>query len=292
MNGKGIDISAHNGSVDMKKIKAEGIDFVMIRASYGNGHEDTRFRENVKKCNAAGMPWGAYHYSYALSASEAKKEARKFLKIVRRVKGRSYPLVVDIEDADGYKRKRGMSVKDEIPVIKTFRKIIGEDLMLYCNLSYYKTLVKAAPALIVPMDLWLAHWKVSKPGAECQMWQYTSEGKVKGSSSRTDLNRCYKDYTGSDSTTRPEKEPLSKGQEVMLQTALKVRAGGGTNFRWKKRKELTADGRKNAMPGIHAVLKKGTSCTILSVVKKSGEVWIQIPSGFICASKGSSRYVK
>ena len=48
MNGKGIDISAHNGSVDMKKIKAEGIDFVMIRASYGNGHEDTRFRENVK----------------------------------------------------------------------------------------------------------------------------------------------------------------------------------------------------------------------------------------------------
>lgn len=73
MNGKGIDISAHNDSVDMKKIKAEGIDFVMIRASYGNGHEDTRFRENVKKCNAAGMPWGAYHYSYALSASEAKK---------------------------------------------------------------------------------------------------------------------------------------------------------------------------------------------------------------------------
>ena len=79
---------------------------------------------------------------------------------------------------------------------------------------------------------------------------------------------------------------------MRLQTALKVRAGSGTNFRWKKRKELTADGRKNAMPGTHAVLKKGTSCTILSVVKKSGEVWIQIPSGFICASKGGSRYVK
>ena len=106
------------------------------------------------------------------------------------------------------------------------------------------------------------------------------------------MNRCYKDYTGSDSAAKQEKEPLSKGQEVILQTALKVRVGGGTNFRWKKRKELTADGRKNAMPGTHAVLKKGTSCTILSVVKKAGEVWIQIPSGFICASKGSSRYVK
>ena len=61
MSMKGIDISAWNGDVDMKKIKASGIKFVMIRASYGNGHEDSQFRNNVKKCNDAGMPWGAYH---------------------------------------------------------------------------------------------------------------------------------------------------------------------------------------------------------------------------------------
>lgn len=33
MSIKGIDISAWNGNVDMKKIKADGVKFVMIRAS-------------------------------------------------------------------------------------------------------------------------------------------------------------------------------------------------------------------------------------------------------------------
>lgn len=292
MNIKGIDISAWNGNVDMKKIKEAGIKFVMIRASYGNGHEDSRFRNNVRKCNEIGMPWGAYHYSYALNETEAKKEAKAFLKIVKSVKGRSYPLVVDIEDADRYKSKRGMKVKDEIPVIKAFKKVIGDDLMLYCNLSYYNTLKKASPSLIESLDLWLAQWEVKEPSVKCDIWQYTSDGKVNGSSERTDMNECYTDYIGSSKPAAPS-TGFQKGQTVTLSANMKVRTGAGKSYRWKKRSELTADGRKHAQAGIYAVLKKGTDVTILAVkVLKNGDIWIRIPSGYICAKEGNKKYVK
>ena len=291
MSIKGIDISAWNGNVDMKKIKADGVKFVMIRASYGNGHEDRQFRNNVKKCNDAGMPWGAYHYSYALNATDAKAEAKAFLKIVKSVTGRSYPLVVDIEDADKYKSKRGMTIKDEIPVIQAFKDVVGDDLMLYCNLSYYNTLHKASPTLISSLDLWLAHWGVNEPGAKCDIWQYSSDGKVNGSSSRTDMDKCYTDYTGASKPAAPSTD-IKKGQTVTLTSNMKVRTGAGTSYRWKKRSELTADGKKHSQTGIYAVLKKGTKVTVLTVTVKGDDIWIRIPSGYVCAKKGSSKYVK
>ncbi len=291
MSIKGIDISAWNGNVDMKKIKADGVKFVMIRASYGKGHEDSQFRNNVKKCNDAGMPWGAYHYSYALNATEAKAEAKAFLKIVKSVTGRSYPLVVDIEDADKYKSKRGMTIKDEIPVIQAFKDVVGDDLMLYCNLSYYNTLHKASPTLISSLDLWLAHWGVNEPGAKCDIWQYSSDGKVNGSSSRTDMDKCYTDYTGA-SKPVASSTTIKKGQTVTLTANMKVRTGAGTSCRWKKRSELTADGKKHSQTGIYAVLKKGTKVTVLTVTVKGNDIWIRIPSGYVCAKKGSNKYVK
>ena len=51
---KGIDISEHQGSVDFNKLKASGIDFVLIRAGYGSANRypeqyDARFEEYYKK---------------------------------------------------------------------------------------------------------------------------------------------------------------------------------------------------------------------------------------------------
>ncbi len=40
---KGIDISYHNGGVDLKAAKSSGIDFVIIRMGYG----DNVFSQNI-----------------------------------------------------------------------------------------------------------------------------------------------------------------------------------------------------------------------------------------------------
>ena len=67
---------------------------------------------------------------------------------------------------------------------------------------------------------------------------------------------------------------------------MRVRAGAGTNYRQKKVKELTADGKKNATSSnenAYACYKKGTIFTAMKItVNTDGSVWAQSPSGYIC----------
>ncbi|MBR1483189.1 MAG: hypothetical protein IJ598_09525 [Ruminococcus sp.] len=75
---KGVDISSLNGSISIQKIKDAGYDFAMIRCGYGSDlsvQDDNQFESNVRKCEAAGVPWGAYLYSYAVTTADAKSEA-------------------------------------------------------------------------------------------------------------------------------------------------------------------------------------------------------------------------
>ena len=100
---KGVDISSLNGDVNIQKIKNAGYDFVMIRCGYGSDlsvQDDSQFENNVKKCEAAGVPWGAYLYSYALNIEDAVSEARH---VIRLLKGKrpTMPIAFDMEDADG-----------------------------------------------------------------------------------------------------------------------------------------------------------------------------------------------
>ena len=106
---KGVDLSSLNGDVSIEKIKQAGFDFAMLRCGYGSDYEvqdDTQFENNVRKCEAAGVPWGAYLYSYALSTEDAKSEVRH---VLRMLKGKrpTLPVAIDMEDADGYKQKHG-----------------------------------------------------------------------------------------------------------------------------------------------------------------------------------------
>ena len=43
---KGIDVSVWQGNIDFGKVKVSGINFVIIRAGYGNGNKDKWFDEN------------------------------------------------------------------------------------------------------------------------------------------------------------------------------------------------------------------------------------------------------
>jgi len=64
---KGIDVSENNGTVDWQAVKDAGIEFVMVRSSYGLHSKDGNFAENVAGAQAVGLKVGAYHYSYALT---------------------------------------------------------------------------------------------------------------------------------------------------------------------------------------------------------------------------------
>lgn len=89
---KGVDISEMNGSVDFSALKNAGVQFVIIRCGFGSDYtnqDDKRFAENVKKAEAAGMPWGAYLCSYATTNAMAKSEAQHTLRVLN---GKKQPM--------------------------------------------------------------------------------------------------------------------------------------------------------------------------------------------------------
>lgn len=94
-----IDVSVHNGKIDWQKVRAAGIDFAILRAGYGRlaSQKDERFEENYAGAKAAGIPVGAYWYSYAMTPEEAELEADVFLSVI---KGKQFemPVYFDLEE--------------------------------------------------------------------------------------------------------------------------------------------------------------------------------------------------
>ena len=204
---KGIDVSEHNGEIDWKKVKAAGVQFAIIRAGYDryDKQKDVRFEENYAGAKAAGLHVGAYHYSYAKTAEQAKAEAQTMLAWL---KGKSfdYPIVYDIEDAS--QASLGKSViSDMIRAFCSTIEAAGYYAMVYANKNWLETRID--DDCKARYDVWLAQW-TSKPtyAGNYGIWQYTSDGAVDGISGRVDMNIAYKDYPAliaGTSTPVPEK---------------------------------------------------------------------------------------
>lgn len=117
----GIDVSEHNQPLSWQSLKKQGASFVIVRLGWGKGHLDSRFYEQVNGVLAAGLELGIYYYSYALTEEEAAEEAR-FTAAVLKDCGLSKDRLpagcwLDMEDADGYKEKRGIAGREEITAL-------------------------------------------------------------------------------------------------------------------------------------------------------------------------------
>jgi GH25 family lysozyme M1 (1,4-beta-N-acetylmuramidase) len=110
----GIDVSENNGYVDWQAVADAGVKFAFIRCSYGKSSEDEYFRRNVDAAHEVGIMCGAYVYSYALTPEAARIEAQ-FAKEVIENAGclLELPVMFDMEDADGYKRRHDFDFSAE-----------------------------------------------------------------------------------------------------------------------------------------------------------------------------------
>lgn len=195
MQRKGIDVSTWQGDINWNKVKADGIEFAMLRSSFGKENPDkqtdNKFWQNYRNAKAAGVPIGAYHYSYATTVEDAKKEADFFLSIVKGCQF-EYPIAFDIEDPS-----QMYLGKDRITdIIMTFCERVqaaGYYVSLYTNLDWISNRIDMSRAKA--FDIWLAQWN-DKPTyiGNFGMWQYTSSGSVNGISGNVDMNIAYYDY--------------------------------------------------------------------------------------------------
>ncbi len=192
----GIDVSAHQGIIDWKKVKDDGIEFAMLRVGYSDVL-DKYFHENVKGCNDNNIPFGVYLFSYATTINEACTEADFLLKEIS-LYDIKYPIAFDFEydSLNYFERMNIRPSKDLINAIAySFCNRIeqaGYYVMNYSNKDFYYNWFN--DTIKNKYDKWLAIWNVDKPFTDCGIWQYSSTGKVNGINGNVDMNYCYKDY--------------------------------------------------------------------------------------------------
>lgn len=175
---KGIDISEHNGDINIAGIKPA---FVIIRAGVGT-RRDYKVMNNIKKCKSLNIPYGFYWYSYALNATFAKQEANLFNDFIIEMKdlgyNPAYGVWLDIEDGDRYKYKNGFRYNyDSInPIVQVFVKTI-DNIGVYCSESWIQFFEHTN------LHLWVASWPAKDDGSVpnwdmsklADIWQYTTK---------------------------------------------------------------------------------------------------------------------
>lgn len=235
---RGIDVSKHQGVIDWQKVKAAGIQFVMIRVGYRgykNGAivEDPYFKRNITGALAAGIAVGAYFFSTALTVAEAEQEARY---CIEKLKGYdvTLPVVFDFEGYDNKKyRTYGITKKRRTACCKAFNEIMtaaGYSVMLYGSKGNIRTTYNIA-ALNAP--LWIARYAgkhneilsddkyfptIAGYTERIAIWQYTSVGRVDGIRGNADMNFMYIDVTTKKEETKEETGMgiYTKGKAVQL----------------------------------------------------------------------------
>lgn len=252
----GIDISAHNGDIDLAALKRNGVQFAIIRVGYGTkGTLDSKFRRNADLCKSIGLPFGFYWYSYALDVNGAAEEARHFLNAVAPYKD-SYSMGCwfDMEDADGYKRKNGMPSNSTLRAMcAKFCEIVenaGYYAGIYASQSWFNNQLNGGE--INRYDKWIAQWPTNgsiqkglatpasaKSGVN--LWQFTSVGRISGYNGNLDCNYAYKDKmvngTAGGGSVEPQPQPSKSIDEI----ADEVIAGAWGNGEDRKNR-LTAAG--------------------------------------------------
>lgn len=200
----GMDVSQHNGKINFKKAKRDGIEFVFIRVGYTGYTKssfslnlDKKYKTYIKDATKAGLKVGVYWYSQSTKVSEAKKEAKALLKAI---KGYSItmPVVFDYEFADTKKgrldsaklSKTNMTA-NALAFLNTVSNA-GYDACIYASENFLEEHLYANQ-ISSSFKVWLANYssKTNYKG-DYEFWQHTAKGRVSGMRGNVDINFWYK----------------------------------------------------------------------------------------------------
>lgn len=173
---KGIDISAWQGSYNLKSALSEGFDFVVIKGGGGDDglYVDSKFSRNYDLAKSLGMSVGVYWFSKALTVSDAVKEADYFFENC--LKGRQFdlPVYIDVEN----KTQLAIGKRLLTDVVKSWCKRLeskGFFVGIYSSQSYFSSYMNDDE--LQDYAHWVACWSsdCDYKGESFGMWQYGGE---------------------------------------------------------------------------------------------------------------------
>lgn len=178
----GIDISSHNGNINLQAAKGDGVEFAWIKASEGVTFRDRNFSANHNKAGEAGIKRGAYHFfrfdrdgvEQAINLLEAVGDRRLEMGIA-----------IDVESSGNPDSVPDETVKERIAEMVEYLNLRGLAPTLYCNKKdYFRFMADSFPG----NSLWICSLSEDPIAADWTFWQYNHRGTINGIKGKVDLN--------------------------------------------------------------------------------------------------------
>ena len=176
----GIDVSYAQPTVDWASVFPV-VDFVIIRAGYGQGTEDNMLASHIQGCEDNNLLIPAFYwFSYALNVNMARQEADYAFGTISQynLNPANYVLWYDWEDdSDDWAEQQGVTITnaDRVAFAEAFcnRAIeLGFKASgIYSNPNYLQNM-GMQQVVDDGYPLWLAQWSVQAPSQTCSVWQY------------------------------------------------------------------------------------------------------------------------
>jgi lysozyme len=184
--GYGIDVSAHQGTIDWGAVATDGVHAAYVKATEGATFRDPRFEENWRGARAAGLQVGAYHF-FTLCRGGAE-QATNLLSALAGVDGATgsgtLPVAVDLElSGNCSARPPREQVQAEVDAfVEAVEAATGRPVVYYLLDGW---------ADRYPTTTERPHWVRSmpwRPAGDWVWWQVNSRARVDGIDGPVDLN--------------------------------------------------------------------------------------------------------
>ena len=227
-----VDLSKWQNDVDFGKLKGQ-VDFVILRVQAGYSTHDSKYKEYVAGCKANNIPFGTYAYFKGVSIPDSIAEAK---------------CAMELTDPDSKFFALDIEEKTNLDLVNTGQAFIDylknkgmQKVGLYSGESFFKNNDLGA----IKCDfVWIAKYGVNDgqphtaPTVPCDLWQYSSVGKVDGINTNVDLNaltgsKPIEYFTGALPAANVDWTPSSNpicAQVKVITDYLNIRQGPGNQY--------------------------------------------------------------
>jgi lysozyme len=214
---KGIDVSRFQGQIGWTLVGRTEIRFAYLAASRGYGRDctvvpeecgrDPWFDDNYRKARRVGLRVGAYHRAFPSGPGrenakrDARREANRFVAVVGKVRDRDLRPALDVEQPFTRIGERNLRAWIRTWMRRVDRKLDVKPI-IYTNASSWLATADTTWFATNGYPLWVANYDVAKPlvpaanwaGKGWTVWQYASDGRIRGVDGPVDRNRLKKGF--------------------------------------------------------------------------------------------------
>ena len=185
-----IDISHHNGTIDLSNAQRAGVVGIIQKATQGTSYRDPTYQTNFQQAQSLSLAWGAYHFG---NGDDGIAQADSFLNAVQPTAGTL--LVLDFESNTAGST---MSLQDAKDFVTHIQAATGIWPGLYGGSYLKEQLGSQADPILQNCWLWLAQYgptPVLPPGWDnWTLWQFTDGHIVTDPSPIPGISPCDRDY--------------------------------------------------------------------------------------------------